>query len=167
MARLFFALWPDAPSRTALARLAEDLAAVSGGRAVPLDKIHLTLAFLGEADDARTRDALHAAGRAAFEPVQVTLDCVGSFRGARVAWAGSRVTDAPLAAAQARLERALRASGFALEDRAFTPHVTLARRIARPVPRAPIAAVGWTAAEMALVASVGGGYANLEVFGRG
>ncbi|MDH5265059.1 MAG: RNA 2',3'-cyclic phosphodiesterase, partial [Betaproteobacteria bacterium] len=53
MARLFFALWPDAAARAALADLARATANRYGGRAVPAANLHLTLVFLGEVDPAR------------------------------------------------------------------------------------------------------------------
>src|SRR5947199_233573 len=45
--RLFFALWPDAATRTIIGELARQVAAESHGRAVASDNIHVTLAFLG------------------------------------------------------------------------------------------------------------------------
>ncbi len=50
MPRLFFALWPDPPTRTALAMLVDGLPLV-GGRRVPAENLHLTLAFLGNVDE--------------------------------------------------------------------------------------------------------------------
>jgi len=47
--RLFFALWPPREAARALADWAGEVARESGGRATAEEKIHLTLAFLGEA----------------------------------------------------------------------------------------------------------------------
>ena len=54
--RLFFALWPPAETAAALARWAKGLE----GRAIPAEKIHLTLAFLGGVapDRAANRSAM-------------------------------------------------------------------------------------------------------------
>ena len=46
--RLFFALWPDAATSVALAALAQQIAAESGGRPTAPGNVHLTLAFLGD-----------------------------------------------------------------------------------------------------------------------
>ena len=153
MPRLFFALWPDTAAAEALGQLARDLAPRVGGKPVPQSKIHLTLAFLGEV----------AAGRAgaAAVPVEgrafaISVDCVGAFRGARVAWAGIAAPPAALIDLQSRLAGQLRARGFELEDRAFVPHLTLARRIASPLPRQAIAPVGWRVREVALMQSEAG-----------
>ncbi len=54
---------------------------------------------------------------------------------------------------QARLAARLRAAGFALEDRPFAPHLTLARRIERALPRAEVEPVRWRLASVALVRS--------------
>ena len=74
MARLFFALWPDASARDALAKLALDVTAVTQGRAVPAAKIHLTLAFLGEVVDERRGDLEQAAGAQHGEAMRIILD---------------------------------------------------------------------------------------------
>ena len=151
MARLFFALWPDATAAARLAVLAGDVGLVTGGKPMPLEKIHLTLAFLGEVPEARLAEARAAA--AGREPVAIRLDCVGSFRRARVAWAGSLEPNEPLAALQSALAGRLRERGFALEDRPFAPHLTLARKTVRPLPRAAIPAIEWTARELVLASS--------------
>ena len=59
--RLFFALWPDSRTRAAIAALAGQVAAQTGGRATAPDNVHLTLAFLG----AQPRDSVAALAAAA------------------------------------------------------------------------------------------------------
>ena len=122
---------------------------------MPAGKIHLTLAFLGEVGAERLAAAREAAPPGASR-LRVRLDCVGSFRRARVAWAGALAPDAALVALvalQSRLAQGLRDRGFELEDRPFAPHLTLARRTVRPLPKAAIAPVEWTAGELALMRS--------------
>ncbi len=168
MARLFFAIWPPDGVRVKLARLAEDVAVVAEGRPVPAAKIHLTLAFLGEVDEARSGAAIHAARAVRPTASGLVLDRVGSFRQAHVAWAGCAQCDARLAALQGALCARLREASFTLEERAFAPHVTLARRTRRPVPRASIGPIAWEAAGFALVRALpgSGDYENVEIFGR-
>jgi 2'-5' RNA ligase len=155
MARLFFAIWPG-DAAGALARLAGDLARVAEGTPVPEAKIHLTLAFLGEVGDARLAAAHEAARGLAFARFSFALDRVGSFRAARVAWAGCARVPQPLAALQGALAERLRAAGFALEERPFAPHATLARRARRPVPPAAIGRIAWRVDHFTLVRSATG-----------
>ncbi len=98
--------------------------------------IHLTLKFLGEISDAQTKqvvEALNALG--SFEPFPVEVKGFGFFPGdnrPRVLWAG--VTAPPaLADLAGRIETAMEKIGFAREDRAYSPHLTLARfQVPRP-----------------------------------
>ena len=46
--RVFFALWPDAATRTCIANAAAALRLTGGARPIPRDNFHLTLAFVGE-----------------------------------------------------------------------------------------------------------------------
>jgi RNA 2',3'-cyclic 3'-phosphodiesterase len=150
--KLFFALWPGAAAAEVLERLAADVVVVAGGKPMPRAKIHLTLAYLGEVEDlAAAQDAAAGLHSPAFD---VRLDCVGSFRRARVSWAGSLEANPPLLELQSTLEARLRDRGFRLEERPFTPHVTLARKAEKALPRARIAPIEWNARELTLVRSM-------------
>jgi 2'-5' RNA ligase len=154
--RLFLALWPGDAVRRALAEVAESLAELASGKAVPAEKIHLTLCFLGEIADSRV-GAVREAGLSVRAPrFELVIDHVGSFRKARVAWAGSSSVPPALTELQSALDSALRLRDFRLEDRPFAPHVTLARKIERPVPRAPMPAIRWRPPGLALVHSQAG-----------
>jgi len=160
MARLFFALWPDEAAARGLERLAVEVAVRTQGKPVPRSKIHLTLAFLGE-----------VAGRIAFEPEAIAtpafdlvLDCVGSFAGTRVAWAGFVEPPPALANLQAQLARELRGQGLRLEDRPFAPHLTLARHIGATQPRQAIDPIDWRVREVVLVKSQAGRYSAVNAW---
>jgi 2'-5' RNA ligase len=159
--RLFFAIWPDRAARAALAGLAGHIVQVAGGRATPAESIHLTLEFLGEVEPERVELLHRIASQVHGRRFRICLDRVGSFRRARVGWAGSEKPPRQLVALQAELNARLRQDGFALEEREYSPHATLARKIERPLPRARIDAIEWPVGEFALVASAGGRYTTL------
>jgi 2'-5' RNA ligase len=163
VARLFFAIWPGTAASRELEGVSETLAALAGGKPVPAQKIHMTLAFLGAVEDAGSAAAAAAAIRA--RSIRMRIDTVGSFRRARVGWAAPSRPVAALAALQAMLSGELRDRGFALEEREFNPHATLARKISRPIARAPTAAIEWESNAFTLVQSTGGRYEILESWG--
>jgi 2'-5' RNA ligase len=150
--RTFFALWPDAGAGEALAALAHDIAARMDGRATVAGNLHMTLAFLGDVAATRIGTLGEIGGAAASEapPFALALDRVGTFRGAGIAWAGTSMPPAGLLHLVRRLGEALSASGFAIEQRAFHPHVTLARRCRRPGGGAAAAPIAWTVARLSL-----------------
>lgn len=155
MARLFFAVWPDAPARDALAMLARDVAARAGGRAPAADNLHLTLAFVGEVAADRlaalcAAGAEAAAGVAAFD---LALDTVGAFRGSGIAWAGATGVPPALLGLVGRLDERLAARGFPTDTRAFHAHVTLARRCRRTPDAQLPAPIAWTVTRLVLNAS--------------
>jgi RNA 2',3'-cyclic 3'-phosphodiesterase len=97
---------------------------------VRAENLHVTLKFLGHTDPARLaaiQDALATAHCA--EPVTLEFRGLGFFpdeKRPRVFWAGMTASPnlKPLAA---EIDRAVHSCGFAREERAFTPHLTLAR----------------------------------------
>lgn len=95
------------------------------------DGIHLTLKFLGDADDGRAADLTAALRRAAAgaRALPLAVEGFGAFPDAshaRVVWAG--VTAEPaLELLQHAVEREFAPLGFPTEARAFRPHVTLGR----------------------------------------
>lgn len=133
--RLFLAVDLPQPVRAGLGRLQSRLRARCGGwRWVRPEGIHLTLRFLGEvgaATDAASREAWREAVRP-FSVFRLRLERVGWFPAGgrpRVLWVGVRelLHEGSLAALAGRLEQAARERGFAPEERAFRPHLTLAR----------------------------------------
>jgi len=88
------------------------------------ENLHLTLAFLGETP--RARDAAKAVASLTDAPFPLALGRSGRF--SDLWWIGVEPNPA-LETLAAALNRNLRAAGFALEDRPFRPHVTIAREV--------------------------------------
>jgi 2'-5' RNA ligase len=130
--RLFFAIELHDAVRVALhhavapLRAAEpDLAWVRG------EKLHLTMKFLGDVDDAGAERLAVAAGEIAarHRPFELTLGGVGAFpnfRRARVVWMGVE-SEPRLELLHHDLELACSDAGFEVEGRPFRPHITLGR----------------------------------------
>jgi len=94
--------------------------------------IHLTLKFLGEVAEAKVPD-IKAAMTGAVQGVarfRLEIAGAGAFPNAkspRVLWLGVRGDLERLAPLHASVEGAMKKLGFDPEDRAFSPHLTLAR----------------------------------------
>lgn len=138
MTRTFIAVEMGSRARDALAATNRDLAeALPDVRFVDPASMHLTLAFLGELDDERLKLAHEATAIAAreHEPFELAVDGLGVFgprRAPRVIWAGVSGATDRLLAVQRRLTDELIARGFPPEERAYSPHLTLAR-LKRPL----------------------------------
>ena len=156
--RLFFAIWPDAAARERLAALGQEVAQLARGKPVPSANLHLTLAFLGEIEEARAALLPKIAADIEASAFRLRFDRVGSFPKARVAWAGCATPPADLVHLQAALAKELAGAGFALDERPYAPHLTLARKTTVRLPPAAIEPVEWEAGEFALVASRAGRY---------
>jgi RNA 2',3'-cyclic 3'-phosphodiesterase len=151
--RLFFALWPDASTSDALATLAQQVAAESGGRPTAPGNVHLTLAFLGDQPRRIARELSAAAARISAPSFDLVLDSVDSWHKSAIAWAGVKIVPLPLVELQQTIARSLQVSGLEPEERPFAVHVTLARRITAAV-RHPLAPpLVWHVSAFALVAS--------------
>ncbi len=149
MPRLFYAIWPDDTAKAKLSAHAQELAGRLGGRPVPADNIHLTLAFLGTIPDGRVAEAM--AVRAKQPSFALSTDFLGSFRGARVAWAGIEPVPEELVTLYHLLAAELHVRGFQLEERRFVPHLTLARKIQDLQPRTTMEPVKWVARSVQLM----------------
>ena len=98
--------------------------------------IHVTLKFLGEIDSVMVAKVVkELEGLGPFAGFEIEVRDFGFFpdaRRPRVFWAGVHAP-AALADLVERVEEAMERLGFAPEERAFTPHLTLARfKIPRP-----------------------------------
>jgi 2'-5' RNA ligase len=87
---------------------------------------HVTLQFLGAVSDERATCVHEQLRTICAAPVPVRIEGLGFFERGGVFWAGVALT-AELLALQQRVAAAMRNCGFVGEDRAYNPHITLAR----------------------------------------
>lgn len=123
--RLFVALSLPETARSTLAALQ---ARFPTGRPVPLENLHLTLAFLGDQTD-ETAEALHDTLQTLRAPALPLTLAGGTVYGGRHGQAIALEADggAALTALHDRVMSRMRGVGVAPERRRFRPHVTLAR----------------------------------------
>lgn len=136
---LFFAVFPDSNTATAISKLAQQLCADARVRSKPIasGRLHVTLQHLGNFAGGLPADKVDAAMRAAasirMAPFTVEFDALASFAskprlGPRVLTGDEGV--AGLHALHGALEQALLDAGFEARTgsnaKPYTPHVTLA-----------------------------------------
>jgi len=147
--RLFFALWPDDATASALTQLQSAM----HGRIVPYANLHLTLVFLGQQPTARLPDLKETLAHLPRADITLKLDRLGYFPRKRLAWIGSHETSGELLALHRSLVEALCARNIAFNsEHDYKPHVTLARDAVLPADMA-FDPVIWTATQAALVQS--------------
>ena len=148
--RLFFALWPPAKTAHLLAQWTTEVSRDSGGSPTASNKIHLTLAFLGDGDPAK---AHQAAKRVQGKRHTLPVEHAHYWKHNKIVWVGPQTMPPPLAALVAQLHGALKEEKFVLEDRPFAAHVTLLRKARPPKALPPLPAVDWPVDEFVLVRS--------------
>lgn len=133
--RAFVALELPEAFADEVAALSRALAEVCAGRFVSPENHHLTLAFLGDVNEAEARLAMDAldAACAGVGPVRLAATGLGTFGRARDAtlWLGIE-KDPQLMPLAARVREELAARSLSYDEKDFLPHVTLARRARLP-----------------------------------
>lgn len=151
MSRLFFALWPDETTRQSLAGLSELLP--SRGKPVAVENLHITLVFLGSANESQQAELIAGASRIDCEPFTLSLDRLAWWRKPRIIQASPAETPEALQRLVGSLRQLAAELGFSVDQRPFEAHVTLARkvRLAKDLPQP--AAVTWSVDNFCLVRS--------------
>ena len=129
--RLFIALEFSRRTRRALAESAEALRHSCAKASLTREEnFHLTLVFLGETPPERVKDLQVAMDECKAAPIRIVLTGPGRFRQREgdTLWRGAEPVG-ELRALYTNLCQALAERGFVTEDREYTPHVTLARRV--------------------------------------
>jgi 2'-5' RNA ligase len=149
--RLFFALWPTERMQSVLAKTAAAAVSAAGGRPIPTQNLHSTLAFLGYVPENRFGD-LSVVDSVAAPPIALTLDRIEHWRRPEILCACASVTPQAALDLARELKDALLAAGFSPDLKPFRAHVTLARKVAR-ARDASMTPVEWSFDSIALVAS--------------
>ncbi len=156
--RLFFAFWPRPEQRAQLAHSVRHTLEGSGGQAVPVENLHITLVFVGavpESDLAKVESSAATVVQTVEpEPAVIVLDVLDYWKKPRIVCLTTNQTPNARAARIAELLRdRLTAAGFALDPRPWRPHVTLARNVRRGSSIGAVQPVEWGFRELALVES--------------
>ena len=151
--RLFFAFWPDEPTRQAIHKQTRKVVRHSGGKPITPENFHITLVFLGNMDAQNALLARKAADSVVSEPFTLTLDRLYFWPEPRVlTLAPSQVPDVAQDLTSSLLT-ALRVHDLVSDVKPFEPHVTLARKASHLAVR-QIHSVHWQIEDFVLVRSV-------------
>ena len=139
--RVFVALDLDPAIRQRIQNFVDEIRHTAPGvRWTSGEALHVTLKFIGEKPDAKVSQIVEALSSIRSQPFQLRFRGAGFFptaKAARVFWIGIEAEDALIHLARA-IDGSLATIGVAKEDRAFSPHMTLARASGRsgaPGPR--------------------------------
>jgi 2'-5' RNA ligase len=124
---MFVALQPDEASRRRLYSLAKTVAAVTSGRTIPQQNLHLTLIFLGSIGPTVGEHVQAAASVIRSEPFELEIDRL--MRKSDMVWAVASAAPAPLLALHLALAGLNQDRGSAASADSFIPHITLVRKI--------------------------------------
>jgi 2'-5' RNA ligase len=133
MIRAFIAIIPPTALQQTMAEIRQVFQRLSlPWRWIPLDRIHLTLRFLGNVPDGSVTSLFQAIeqasqGQTPFPLRARMLGCFPHPARPRVLWVGLDDPSQALERLNERLRAALTPLGFPPEDRPFHPHLTLAR----------------------------------------
>ena len=135
MYRLFVAI--DLPEQVKEAVAGITGRDLPGAHWVHREQLHLTLRFIGDADEETflaVKEALRTVRSTSFS---LTMKGVGHFppgRRPRVFWVGMAESE-PLEALQRQVETKIIGAGISPDERRFSPHITLARLKETPAER--------------------------------
>ena len=133
MLRLFIALEMDTLLHAGIEALANDIKRLGLHASwVPVHNMHLTLKFLGDTDEKFVEPVKRIIDECAHvtAPFEISLQDAGvfpDFRRPRVLWLGCSDSSGSTSKLHGFLESKLSHLGFPLENRHFSPHLTLAR----------------------------------------
>ena len=151
--RVFFALWPDDATARAMSQLAASMVPPQA-RKMRRDTLHLTLAFVGDVPVDALSAILRVGDQTAWPALRFDIDRIAHWPHNGIVWAGCTHTPPALAELAASLHAGLKAAGFALRERDFVAHVTLARKArALAVAEPRVAPIQWRVRDGVLAAS--------------
>lgn len=128
--RLFIALDIDDGIRGRIARFVDGVEALApDARWVKPESLHVTLKFIGEQPESAVEQIKQALGAVSAAAAEIQFRGFGFFptaKSARVFWIGMEAAP-QLTALAAAIDYKMAHIGIAKEERAFSPHLTLAR----------------------------------------
>ena len=152
--RLFLAIWPNEAARAALVDVQRRFPPKTG-RSVDVVNLHITLMFLGATPEERRRCVEQEMARVNRPAFNFALDQLGYWRKPQVIWACSSVNSSPLLLLADSVRDVAAQCGFRIEERPFQAHVTLFRKVSKPLRDLPaMMPILWAVNSFTLVESI-------------
>ena len=126
--RLFLGIFPDKLTQIQLAHQVEKLATICGGNKVSLEKLHLTLVFLGDVAIPRIKILQQAINSVIAKKFVFELNEIRYWKKNEIVYIQARSFPAELYYLVDSLRNALTRSEFITDKRIYKPHITLIRR---------------------------------------
>lgn len=152
--RLFFAFWPDDSMREALVHATHKAARASGGRPVPAENLHSTVVFLGSVPEDRLPAVAAAADQLQRAPLQLTFDRLEHWAKPALLCLGCTAPEQSASDLATSLSKLLLGQGLAPEPKPYRPHVTIARKVARPREVGAMHPLDWRIDQLTLMESI-------------
>lgn len=153
MKRLFFALWPDQPTRQVVQAIAKQLQC-TGFKLHKTSNLHVTLVFLGNVDDTSECLLRQQLDAITARPFSIQFDRLSYWRKPGIVCLTSeQALELALLELVRDLEAIAKNCGLNTDTRPYQPHITLARK-ARFRPELEFEPVNWSADAFSLVESV-------------
>lgn len=131
--RVFIGIELTKPTKEAIFDVQQQLIPASKkGRFTDKDNFHLTLQFIGEANQKEIEQLKNAIAETAAESTtfEVAVEMLDKFQKKKglILWAGPKATE-PLLRLYDQLHTILRKQAITIEKQSYTPHITLGRNI--------------------------------------
>lgn len=131
--RLFFGLKPD--PQTALDIIDwRERSLPPMARPVPVDNLHVTLAFLGEVEERYLEELFDLADQVRSGQFELRINQLGFWSKPKILWIGPDETSQTVYQLAKMLGNVRRRMGFRADKKEFLPHITIARRCEMPPP---------------------------------
>ena len=153
MKRLFFALWPDTKVRSQLVEIVE-LLPVHSGRRINPENLHITLVFLGNVREQVIPELTAGAQRLNIPEFSLRINQNGWWKRPEIAWLAPEYAPAPLLNLVEQINQLVKQTGLPVEKRSYQPHLTIARKVNRPVDSLRYEPIDWNIKDFCLVESV-------------
>jgi len=131
--RLFFGLNPD--PQTALDIIDwRERSLPPMARPVPVDNLHVTLAFLGEVQDRYLEELFDLANQVQSGPFDLRINQLGFWSKPKILWIGPDEIPQEVSQLAKMLGNVRGRMGFRADKKEFLPHISIARRCEMPPP---------------------------------
>lgn len=163
----FFALWPNEKTAQQLHQRMQLLSEPHHGKPVPIEKLHMTLSYLGQLPNQTLQAVCQLAETIRNSPFELQVNHADYWGDIQLRWLGIMSTPPNLLQLAAHLKRLLITVGCKVDKKPFMPHITVARKCSKHFKPELVSVLSWKINEFYLVKSVKkGGFSKYEIIQR-